>query len=133
MKQKKVKIRAALDALGRVDFDLDGTKAGEHRLKLGAGEGPHSIGFELHDQSGKELRFDTADPIWAGENCPCPPPEGLSSGQLSISGCDPQTLMLVNQNSGAPVEIRYQLNFIGADGSLERCDPIMDNGGGNAA
>lgn len=133
MKQKKVKIRAAVDANGAVEFDLDGMKAEHHRLKLGKDEGPHSINFELQDHSGKELSFDTANPIWAGENCPCPPPQGLNSQQLSVDGCDPQTLTLVNKNSGAPREIRYQLNFIAADGSIARCDPIIDNGGGNFA
>ena len=129
MKQKKVKVRAGLDAAGTVDFELDGIKAKDHRLKLGKDEGPHSIDFELQDHSGKELRFDTANPIWAGENCPCPPPQGLNSQQLSVGACGPQTLTLVNQNSGAPREIRYQLNFVAADGSAEGCDPIVDNGG----
>ena len=133
MKQKKVQVRAGLDATGAIAFELDGTKPGSHRLKLGKGEGAHSIDFQLQDHSGKELRFDTDNPIWAGENCPCPPPQGLNSQQLSVGACDPQILTLVNQNSGAPREIRYQLNFIAADGSVEQCDPIIDNGGGNFA
>jgi hypothetical protein len=133
VKQKKVKVRARVDATGAIDFEVDGAAAKNHRLKLKKDDGPHSIDFELQDHSGKELRFDTANPVWAGENCPCPPPQGLNSEQLTVGGCDPQTLTLVNQNSGAPREIRYQLNFIGADGSIERCDPIIDNGGGDVA
>jgi hypothetical protein len=133
MKQKKVKVRAALDASGVIDFEVDGVKAKHSRLKLDKDSGPHAIDFELHDQTGKELQFKTADPVWAGENVPCPPAPGLNSAQLSVGACDPKTLTLLNQNSGAPRQVRYQLNFVAADGSAAECDPIFDNGGGNFA
>lgn len=133
MKQKKVKIRATTDASGAIDFEVDGVKAKHARLKLDKDSGAHSIDFDLDDHTGKELQFDTADPLWAGENCPCPPPQGVNTSQLSLGGCGPQGLTVVNQNSGAPREIRYQLNFVAGDGSQVECDPIFDNGGGNFA
>jgi hypothetical protein len=133
MKQKKVKVRAALDDSGAIDFEVDGVKAKHARLKLDKDSGAHSIDFDLHDQTGKNLQFKTADPVWAGDNVPCPPAPGQNSTQLSVGACDAKTLTLVNANSGEPREVRYQLNFVAADGSAAECDPIFDNGGGNAA
>lgn len=133
MKQMKIKVRATIDAAGAVDFDIDGVKAKNSRLKLDKDSGAHSMDFDLHDQTGMALQFATADPVWAADNAPCPPAPGLNSEQLGIADCKPKTLMLVNQNSGDPREIRYQLNFVAADGSTVGCDPIIDNGGGETA
>ena len=49
---------------------------------------------------------------------------------MSITGCVPQTLSTLNQNSGNARELRYQLNFVASDGSKFDCDPIIENGGG---
>lgn len=132
MKSKKVKVRATTDDLGAVDFEVDGVKAQHSRLKLDKDSGPHAIDFELHDQTGKGLMFQTGDPIWVGENVPCPPEPGVNSGQMSVTGCVPQTLSTLNQNSGNARELRYQLNFVAADGSPLNCDPIIENGGGGS-
>jgi hypothetical protein len=132
VKLRKIKVRATVDASGAVDFEVDGVKAEHARLKLDKGSGPHSIDFDLHDQTGKALQFKTADPVWAGDNVPCPPAPGLNSTQLSLGACNAKTLTLINENSGEPREIRYQLNFVAADGSAAECDPIIDNGGGDA-
>lgn len=133
MKRLKVKVRATLDAAGAMDFDIDGVKAKNSRLKLDKDSGAHTIDFDLHDQTGRQLGFNTGDPIWASDNVPCPPPQGLQSSQMSIDGCVPRTLTVVNSNSGASREIRYQLNFVAGDGSAAACDPIIDNGGGEVA
>ena len=61
MKQKKVKVRAMIDPSGAIDFEVDGVKAKNARLKLDKDSGPHSIDFDLHDETGKELQFKTAD------------------------------------------------------------------------
>lgn len=133
MNNRKVKVRAVLDASGAVDFEVDGLKAKQHRLKLDKDSGAHSIQFELHDQTGRQLQFNQGDPIWAGDNVPCPPAQGLNSDQLTIAGCVPQTLTVTNANSGAAREVRYQLNFVDGGGAPQTCDPIIENGGGNLA
>ena len=132
MKTRNVKVRAMTDPSGSVEFEVDGVKAKHARLKLDKDSGAHAIEFELQDHSGSGLQFNMADPIWICENCPCPPAPGLNSNQLSVIECDTQKLSTVNDNSGAQRELRYQLNFVKADGSVELCDPIIDNGGGNA-
>lgn len=130
MPSKNVKVRAFLDDAGSVQFDVDGVKAQHSRLKLDKGSGAHAINFDLHDQSGRGLQFDQADPIWIDEDAPCPPTPGITTDQLSVSECGAGRLSTVNQNSGRARELRYQLNFIAADGSRPKCDPIVDNGGG---
>lgn len=127
---KKVKVRAFLDDSGKVDFEVDGVKAKQARLKLDKGSGAQPIEFDLQDHSGRGLTFKQDDPIWVDEDGPCPPTSGISSDQLAVTGCGPKTLSLVNQNSGRARELRYQLNLLAADGSSASCDPIIENGGG---
>lgn len=129
MNTKKLKVRAT-DRDGAVEFDIDGVKAQHAKLKLDKNSGQHAIDFELQDHSGKGLMFQTDDPIWVGENVPCPPDPGVNSDQLSVTVCAPATLSTVNQNNGEARELRYQLNFVSADGSKLNCDPIIENGGG---
>ena len=130
MKNRKVKIRATDDGAGGVAFDVDGFKPHNARLELGKDSGTHLIEFELHDQSGRELSFDSADPIWVDEDCPCPPAQGLNSDQVELGECERRSLKLVNGNWGRERELRYQLNFVGEDGSRSICDPVIKNGGG---
>lgn len=130
MQHDKVKVRATNDPSGGFDFEVDGVKAKQARLKLAKDSGPHEIQFQLHDQTGRGLQFNQADPIWVDEDAPCPPTPGLTTDQLTVATCDAGTLSTVNANSGRARELRYQLNFIAADGSKADCDPIVDNGGG---
>jgi hypothetical protein len=131
VKKVKVKVRATLDASGQIDFEVDGKKAKDSRLKLDKNSGVHSIDFDLHDQTGRQLQFNTGDPIWAGDDVPCPPAPGLNSDQLAVAGCVPQSLTVTNSNNGSPRDVRYQLNFVDAAGGAQSCDPIIENGGGN--
>jgi len=130
MPSKNVKVRAFLDDSGSIDFEVDGVKAKHARLKLDKNSGQHEIDFALQDHSGRGLRFDTADPIWVDEDAPCPPTPGVSTDSLTILGCTANGLSAINANSGRARELRYQLNFVAADGSRSECDPIVDNGGG---
>jgi len=130
MNAKNVKVKALLDPAGAIDFEVDGVKAKHSQLKLDKDSGAHAIDFELHDHTGRGLQFDTGDPLWVGEDCPCPPPPGVNSNQLSVTDCRERTLSTIDLNSDQPRELRYQLNFVGSDGSRESCDPIIRNGGG---
>jgi hypothetical protein len=133
MSSKKVKGRAFLDGSGAVDFDVDGINPKQARLKLDKGSGQHEIAFMLHDQTGRGLKFDMADPIWVDEDAPCPPTSGVTTDQLVVTGCTADALSTTNANDGRARELRYQLNFITGDGSRATCDPIIDNGGGTRA
>jgi len=130
MPSKNVKVRAFLDNAGAVDFDVDGLKPQQARLKLDKDSGKHDIGFMLKDQTGKGLQFDTGDPIWVDEDAPCPPTPGVTTDQLTVTGCTADQLSTTNANDGRARELRYQLNFVANDGSRQSCDPIIDNGGG---
>ena len=127
---KSVKVTATADQFGVVDFDIDGVKAKQARMKLAKDSGAQAIDFELRDQTGKGLQFDTNDPIWVGEDCPCPPQRGINSDQITIGGASASRLSTVNSNSGRARELRYQLNFLTNDGSALNCDPVIENGGG---
>ena len=130
MKSRKIKIKATRDSAGGVEFDVDGFKPHKARLELDKDSGKHEIEFELHDHSDRGLRFDTDDPIWVDEDCPCPPAKGLNSDQVELGDCADQSLKLVNGNWGRERELRYQLNFVAKDGSKSNCDPVIKNGGG---
>jgi hypothetical protein len=133
MRTKKVRVEAVQDANGGLDFEIDGVKAERSKMKLDKDSGAHAIDFEFKDRTGLGLRFDNSDPIWVGEDCPCPPPQGVNSHQLAVVECVSQRLSKINQNSGHAREIRYQLNFVAADGSRANCDPVITNGGGTVA
>jgi hypothetical protein len=130
MPTRNIQVRAKQDAAGVIDFEVDGVKAKHARLKFDKGSGSHDIHFQLHDQSGRGLQFNQADPIWIDEDAPCPPTPGITTDQLTVTECGSDRLSTINQNSGRARELRYQLNFIAADGSKADCDPIVDNGGG---
>lgn len=129
MKSKKVKVRAVESDDG-LEFEIDGIKAKHASFKLDKDSGLHSIEFELHDETQKGLAFDLDDPIWVGEDCPCPPDPGINSDQISIGPSSHRSLVAMNSNSGRARELRYQLNFVAADGDRANCDPIIRNGGG---
>jgi hypothetical protein len=130
MNSKKVKIKATGDGVGGVDFEVDGIKAPHAHLELDKDSGKHLIEFELHDHSGLELKFDSRDPIWVDEDCPCPPRGGIHSDQIEVGDCADRSLQIVNGNWGRERELRYQLNFVASDGSRPNCDPVVKNGGG---
>jgi hypothetical protein len=129
-KTMKVKVRATETPAGDIEFDIDGVKASQSRINLRKDGGAHAINFALKDSTGKGLQFDTRDPIWVGEDCPCPPPRGINSDQLRVTDCEPKRLSTVDQNCGRARDLRYQLNFTTADGSRATCDPVIKNGGG---
>ena len=130
MKTVKVKINASDDGAGGFDFDVDEIKPPQAHLKLDKDSGTHLIAFELHDHSSGKLKFDSRDPIWVGEDCPCPPAQGINTDQVELGDCGTQSLQIINGNWGRERELRYQPNFVANDGSPRNCDPVIQNGGG---
>lgn len=130
MKQQVIKVKASVDQGGDIDFELNGVKAEQFHLKLPKDSGAHALEFELKDHTKRGLEFDQGDPIWVGEDCPCPPPSGVNSDQLNVHSCTADRLTAHNANEGRARDLRYQLNFKAADGSRTNCDPVITNGGG---
>lgn len=129
---RNVKIHAQPDPSGKPAFLVDGMNPMNAKLMFDKGVGGDDIAFNLQDDSGRGLRFDSDDPIWVDEDAPCPPTPGLTTDQLSIKDCKPAKLFVNNLNSGRSRNLRYQLNFVADDGSPHTCDPIIQNGGGGS-
>ena len=113
-----------------IDWDIDGKKPHESKIHFKEGTGPHTVKFKLHDASGRNLRFDPANPIWDHVSETDCPPDGSKSGQLKVVKCDDQMLTITNKNSGDAHTLHYQLNFVDDGGVAEPVDPIFHNGGG---
>jgi len=100
-------------------------------IHLPKSSGPHILQFALDDKtSGKKLSLRGTDPFDCADDHPCPPPGGINSSQISLSGNPSGNIVTIkNLNSGSPVDIRYQLNYE-AGGISYPCDPIIKNDGG---
>ena len=124
-----VKVKATLVA-DNVEWTIDGKKPKQSVLTVAPKSGAVKMDFKLNDHSGRDLRFDTSDPIWIleTEQDMCPGP-GSTSDQISVAECDNKRLSIVNANSGAARTLHYQLNFVDGDGAPEVVDPIIKNGG----
>jgi hypothetical protein len=125
-----VKVTANGEAGAGIDWDIDGKKPHESKIHFGKGTGAHTVKFKLHDASGRDLRFDTANPIWDHVSETDCPPKGAKSGQIEVVDCDDRRLTIRNKNSGNACTLHYQLNFVDGGGSAEPVDPIFHNGGG---
>lgn len=97
--------------------------SGKYRVDLPKGAPGRKIVIHLVATEGLDIKFNTKDPVWAGETG-CPPPEGGESDQLEFVECGDRKLTLFNPNS-RECTIYYQMNFIGA----EPFDPEIRNGG----
>jgi len=109
------------------DVDFKGPPAkGKVTIDLPPQSGDHDIVFHLVATEGLDIDFDTGDPIWVSETQQCPPQSGINSTQISIKDAKKNKLTINDANSGDPVTLTYQLNFVGAP----PCDPVIRNGGG---
>lgn len=86
------------------------------------------ISFHLHDETGRNLRFDPDDPIWVSRT-QCP---DQSSSDPEIPAdqvkSNPNQLKVVDLNKDR-CELYYTLRFQDADGKPEPYDPMIRNGG----
>lgn len=100
-------------------------------IHLPKNSGSHLLQFALDDKtSAKQLSLRGQDPFDCAGDHSCPPPGGINSGQISLNGNPTGNVLTIqNLNSGAPVEIRYQINYE-AGGISYPCDPIIKNDGG---
>jgi hypothetical protein len=126
---KIVKVEARRGAGESIDWEIDGHKAKDSKIEFKKGEGASTVAFELKDKTDRNLRFAGESPIWVHENesgqCP---PKGARDPQIEVSGCDDDTLTIVNKNE-KECTLRYQLNFLDRANKDEVCDPEFKNGG----
>ena len=100
-------------------------KAG-NKIEMGSGPGSGAvIEFRLQGKAGKQLDFDTNDPIWVSTTS-CPSGKLAFPIGVRLTGCSENRLTIENDNAGAAVDLHYRLNF---KGNLS-WDPIIRNGGG---
>lgn len=129
-------VRPRMDQ-GKLEWDVGNSPAPASKRKkvilLEDGSGSHQIVFHLHDPDSLGLRFDCSAPIYAQDDVACPPAQALQSDQIPVGGisCNANKLTITDLNSGKARLVRYQLNFLNADGTrATACDPVILNGGG---
>ena len=89
------------------------------------------ISFSLVDNTQLGLRFDASAPIFAREGGGTACPTDISTSQIMVDSCDAKKLVVIDWNSGARVELYYQLNFVNTVGTKKYTyDPPITNGGG---
>lgn len=114
-----------------IDWEVDGKKPDEAKLKLDKDSGGHEIIFDL-DADGalksRGLRFNCAYPIFVSENTATCPTSGVDD-QINVLECSPGKLKVFDKNTGVAKMLRYQLNFVEENGAAPVCDPIIENGG----
>jgi hypothetical protein len=131
-----VDVYAKLDSAGAVccrhewRFE-DGSCQGNGTIEIPARK--HSdpetpIHFHLHDDSGRQLRFDDRDPIWVSrDGCPttsCEDPE-IPRSEIEAQN---KLLKVLNRNS-EECELHYNLRFRDRSGKAAEYDPAIKNGG----
>ena len=111
-----------------VEWEIDGGPAKSHKTKVNKGAAPETIKFKLDDQTKLKLRFDCSFPfqVWENEGCP---PACLETDQIAVVACSPDTVTIVDVNTGPERTLHYQLNVVSQEGACP-CDPIIENGGG---
>ena len=116
---------------GEIEYSIDTRGNGANgRIKLEADSGPYRIHFELEDKTGRNLRFDAAQPFFCASgtgHCPtC-----IETDQIMVDSCDADELVVVDWNFGEKQELRYQINVTDRHGAPQPpVDPVIENGGG---
>lgn len=91
----------------------------------------YAITFSLVDNTRLGLRFDASAPMFAREGGGTACPSDISTTQIMVDSCTAKNLVVIDWNSGAPVELYYQLNFVNTVGTKKYAyDPPITNGGG---
>lgn len=120
---------------GGIDFTLGDTSKApppgspNSKPSLGKNSGKCRFTVTIKDVDNLGVEF-TSDPIWAGENCPCPPPQGVTTDQIEdVTRLNATQITFVDRNKGKERTIVYQLNMAAA-GQPCPFDPEIKNGGG---
>lgn len=98
-------------------------------IDLKKNSGKHLFTVTIEDVNDLGVKF-TSDPLWAGEDCPCPPPQGITTDQIvDVTRLNDTQISFVDRNKGKDRTIVYQLNMV-AGGQPCPFDPEIKNGGG---
>lgn len=126
-----IEVKAVADG-GSIDWEVDGKKPHESKVKFERDSGGHEIRFDLdRDQTLRRrgLRFNTTNPIFVHDKVTSCPTSGLDE-QIEVRDCTYERLTIYDKNDGEAKTLRYQLNFVEDNGAASVCDPIIENGGG---
>lgn len=99
------------------------------KIPLGKNSGKCLFTVTIEDVNRLGVTF-ASDPIWAGEDCLCPPPQGITTNQIQdVTPLNNTQITFVDRNKGRERTIVYQLNMV-AGGQTCTFDPEIKNGGG---
>lgn len=131
-----VDVTASPDRCGGVDFEHqwrfeNGQPQGNGAIEVperSASDPGTPIRFHLNDTTGRQLRFDEADPIWVDRSgCPEEQSDDAEIPPHSIQASG-RTLSVLDRNS-EKCTLHYALRFRDRDGGYECYDPEIKNGG----
>ena len=152
VRKVKVDVYAGTDEDGLVDFshewrfqDEPGKPAKAGRIDLPKGKVAYQLQFQLHDRTGKKLKFmkPCKEAMWVTVGTDCPKRAGNGSGQIQFNyPYDEDELVVDDLNSNEPAMLfTYSLRFHGEPGDQVgkstpcppyEYDPDFKNGGGNS-
>ena len=95
---------------------------------LGKGSGQHDFTVKINDPNNLGISF-SADPLWIQPNTK-PTKHVIDANQITGVAPGAKQLVFKDKNKGKPVDLIYQLNFIGPDQKpVSSIDPAIKNGG----
>jgi len=110
-------------------------------IKLAPKEG-HKLTFKIANPAGLSINFDPSmvpvgtdkihNAFWIQQNTK--PPKAALDGQIKWVKVKPTEMIVKDDNSGSPIVLMYQINFVDTDNPTVKVtplDPEIRNGGGH--
>lgn len=98
-------------------------------IHLPKNSGRSTFSFSIKNKKGTKVKFKK-DWVWAGEDCECPPKEGVHTDQIfDLYRRNDTQAEFTDRNNGEERTIVYQLNMEN-EGKDCPLDPEIKNGGG---
>lgn len=135
MRELNLYIFPRRDAAGKIEYTLSRDKAPPPPkdpppgIDLPRKSGRWLFVFKIENGPDTNVEFKE-DFVWAGEDCACPPPQGITTDQVTdATRLNASQATFINRNKGRPRTIVYQLNM--QEGEVDwPLDPEIRNGGG---
>lgn len=108
--------------------EMCGTSNGYPDVVLAKGSGQHVFTVNINDPENLGISFST-DPLWIQPNSK-PTKHVIDANQIVAVAPGAKKLVFTDKNKGKPVDLIYQLNFVGPDQKpVTSIDPAIKNGG----
>lgn len=149
MGDKSIELTPAKQADGSIQWTMDyegkkGSSPGTYpAIDLPKDSGSHKLTYTIQNPEGMSINFDPSEvqlssgktilnALWIQENTK-PTGPATSSQIKKVTLKSPTELQFKDENSGSPVTLVYQLNFVDAanpGAGVTALDPELKNGGG---